>query len=53
MTITAGANNVFNVYQGKLKYYENSAQGIFIYNPAGPPFGFYGGYNFVSMAFSF
>ena len=53
MTITAGANNVFNVYPDKLKYYQNSAQGIFIYNPAGTPFGFYGGYYFVSMAFSF
>ena len=53
MTITVGANNVFNVYPDKLKYYQNSAQGIFIYNPEASPFGFYGGYYFVSMAFSF
>ena len=53
MTITVGANNVFNVYPDKLKYYRNSAQGIFIYNPEASPFGFYGGYYFVSMAFSF
>ena len=53
MTITVGANNVFNVYPDKLKYYQNSAQGIFIYNPEASPFGFYGGYYFVSMSFSF
>ena len=53
MTITAGANNVFNVYPDKVKYYQNSAQGIYIYNPEASPFGFYGGYYFVSVAFSF
>ena len=53
MTITVGANNVFNVYPDKIKYYQNSAQGIFIYNPEASPFGFYGGYYFVSMGFSF
>jgi len=53
MTITVGANNVFNVYPDKIKYYQNSAQGIFIYSPEASSFGFYGGYYFVSMAFGF
>ena len=53
MTITAGANNVFNVYPDKLKYYKNSAQGIFIYNPEATPFGFYGGYYFVNTILDF
>jgi iron complex outermembrane receptor protein len=51
VTITAGANNVFNVYPDKINHYENSAQGIYIYNPEATPFGFYGGYYFVAISF--
>jgi iron complex outermembrane receptor protein len=53
MTVTVGANNVFDVYPDKIKYYQNTAQGSYIYSPAASPFGFYGGYYFVSMGFSF
>jgi iron complex outermembrane receptor protein len=52
MTITLGANNVFNVYPDPLKFYANTNQGIFIYSPEASPFGFNGGYYFVSMAFN-
>ena len=51
MTLTAGANNVFNIYPDKVRYYENSAQGIYIYNPGASPFGFYGGYYYVGLNF--
>ena len=53
LTITLGANNVFNVYPDRLKNYANTNQGLFIYSPDASPFGFNGGYYFVSMAFSF
>lgn len=51
MTIIAGANNAFQIYPGKIRYYENSAQGIYIYNPGASPFGFYGGYYYVGINF--
>lgn len=53
MTITAGANNLFNIYPDRLKDSDNTAQGIFIYSPEASPFGFNGGYYFVSMSFNF
>jgi iron complex outermembrane recepter protein len=52
LTITVGSNNIFNVYPDKIKHYENSAQGIFIYNPEATPFGFYGGYYFTGIRFN-
>jgi len=53
LTLTLGANNVFNVYPDRLKDYANTNQGIFIYSPDASPFGFNGGYYFVSMNFNF
>jgi iron complex outermembrane receptor protein len=53
LTTTLGANNVFNVYPDRLKDYANTNQGLFIYSPDASPFGFNGGYYFVSMSFSF
>jgi iron complex outermembrane recepter protein len=53
MTITAGANNLFNVYPDPIKQYENTTQGIYIYSPEASPFGFNGGYYYVSMSFNF
>ncbi|MBD0366032.1 MAG: TonB-dependent receptor, partial [Flavisolibacter sp.] len=53
LTITLGANNVFNVYPDPLKNYNNTNQGIFIYSPEASPFGFNGGYYFVGVALSF
>jgi len=51
--ITVGANNVFDVYPDKVKNYDNSNQGIWIYSPDAAPFGFNGGYYFLSMNFNF
>ena len=53
VTLTVGANNVFNVYPDRLKSYENTTQGSWIYSPEASPFGFNGGYYFVSMNFCF
>ena len=51
LTTTLGANNVFNVYPDRLKNYANTNQGLFIYSPDASPFGFNGGYYFLSMNF--
>ncbi len=52
VTITLGANNIFNVYPDRLKYYENTVQGSRIYSAEASPFGFNGGYYYVGMAFN-
>ena len=48
-TITAGVNNVFDVYPDRLKDYRNTIEGLFIYGQEASPFGFNGGYYFISM----
>ena len=53
LTITAGINNVFDVYPDKLKNYINTTEGILIYSNRASPFGFNGGYYFVNMSFNF
>jgi iron complex outermembrane receptor protein len=53
ITITAGVNNVFDVYPDRLKNYANTTEGILIYSNESMPFGFNGGYYFLSLAFSF
>ena len=53
LTVTAGVNNVFNIYPDRLKNYENTSQGILIYSNEASPFGYNGGYYFVNLAFSF
>jgi len=53
MTLTTGANNLFNIYPDKLKNYDNTATGIYIYSPEASPFGFNGGYYYVGLNFSF
>ena len=53
VTMTLGANNIFNVYPDRLKYYENTVQGSRIYSPEASPFSFNGGYYFVNMNFNF
>lgn len=52
LTITAGANNIFDVYPDRLKNYLNTTEGILIYSNEAIPFGYNGGYYFVSMAFN-
>jgi len=53
LSITAGANNVFNVYPDRIKNYENTAEGRFRYAQDVWQFGFMGGYYFVGMTFEF
>jgi iron complex outermembrane receptor protein len=49
--LTAGANNIFNVYPDPLKNYQNMAEGRMIYSNDAMPFGYNGGYYFVSISF--
>lgn len=53
LSITAGANNIFDVYPDKLKNSLNSSEGIIIYSNRAAPFGFNGGYYFLNMSFNF
>jgi iron complex outermembrane receptor protein len=53
MGLTLGANNVFNVYPDRLKNYDNTSQGIWIYSPEASPFAFNGGYYFVATTLNF
>ena len=53
LTLTIGANNVFNVYPDRIKNVENTLQGSYIYSPKASPFGFNGGYYFLNMSFNF
>jgi iron complex outermembrane receptor protein len=53
LAITAGANNIANIYPDRLKYTENTSQGIWIYSPEASPFGFNGGYYFVNFSLNF
>ena len=53
LTITAGANNIFDVYPDRLQHYYDTGDGISIYSDGASPFGYNGGYYFLSMAFNF
>ena len=53
LTITAGINNVFDVYPDPVKNSLNQNQGILIYSNQGTPYGYNGGYYFVNMSFNF
>ena len=53
LTITAGVNNLFDIYPDRIKNYINSGQGQFIYAMEASPFGFNGGFYYVNMSFSF
>ena len=49
LTITAGVNNIFDVYPDRIKDYRNTGDGIYIYGMEATPFGFNGGYYFLNM----
>jgi iron complex outermembrane receptor protein len=51
LTITVGANNIFDVYPDRLKNFRTSSGGISIYSNGATPFGSNGGYYFVSLSF--
>jgi iron complex outermembrane receptor protein len=53
IAITAGANNIANIYPDRLKHYANTSQGGWVYSPEASPFGFNGGYYYVSMSLNF
>ncbi len=53
LAITAGTNNIFDVYPDKLKNCHNTTEGTLIYGNEAMPFGYNGGNYFLSMSFSF
>jgi iron complex outermembrane receptor protein len=53
LTVTAGANNIFDVYPDRIQDIRNTAEGLNIYSLEATPFGFYGGYYFVGISLSF
>ena len=53
ITITVGANNIFDVYPDRIKNYKNTYEGRNIYAMDGSQFNYNGGYYFVSMSFNF
>ena len=53
LSVTAGANNVFNVYPDRIKNYVNTGEGRYIYALDVWQFGFMGGYYYVGMGLNF
>jgi iron complex outermembrane receptor protein len=53
LTITAGANNIFDVYPDQNKNYRLTVQGAGPYSNGATPFGFNGGYYFLTLSFNF
>jgi iron complex outermembrane receptor protein len=53
LTVTAGINNIFDVYPSRLKNYGNTREGIFRYSNDASPFGYNGGYYYLNMMFNF
>ena len=53
LSITAGANNIFNVYPDRIKNDVNTADGRNIYALDVWQFGFMGGYYYISMGLNF
>jgi iron complex outermembrane receptor protein len=49
ISVTLGTNNIFDVYPDRLKDYNNTAEGLYIYSQEATPFGFNGGYYFLSI----
>ena len=53
ISITAGVNNIFNVYPDPIKNYVNTADGRNIYALDVWQFGFMGGYYYVGVGLNF
>jgi iron complex outermembrane recepter protein len=53
LSITVGANNIFNVYPDRIKNHVNTGEGRFIYALDVWQFGVMGGYYYLSMALNF
>ena len=52
LTLTAGINNIFDIYPDPIKNPLNQNQGILKYSNQGTPYGYNGGYYFLSMSFN-
>ena len=52
-TVTTGANNIFDVYPERISDYRNTTERIHLYALEASPFGFNGGYYFVSISLKF
>ena len=52
ITITAGANNVFDVYPDRLQNQRSFVDKTFGYSNGASPFGYNGGYYFIGMSFN-
>jgi iron complex outermembrane receptor protein len=53
LTVSAGANNIFDIYPDHIKNYQNTDGGIYLYAMESSPFGYNGGYYYVGMDFNF
>ena len=53
VTLTAGAENLFNTYPDQIKNTLNTQNGLLVYNPNFAPFGINGGYYFLNLSFNF
>lgn len=53
VNISAGANNVFDVYPDKLNHRDNTQGGLLIYDANSTQIGYNGGYYFLNMSFNF
>jgi iron complex outermembrane receptor protein len=53
LSITAGANNIFNVYPDRIKNFGSTGEGRNIYSVDVSQFGYMGGYYYVSMSLNF
>jgi iron complex outermembrane receptor protein len=53
VNISAGANNIFNVYPDKLNHPDNTQNGLLIYDASSTQIGYNGGYYFMNMSFNF
>ena len=53
ISLTFGANNIFDVYPDRMKDYRNTGEGMYIYTQETTSFGFYGGYYYLNLNFNF
>lgn len=53
VNISAGANNVFNIYPDKINHRDNTQGGLLIYDANFTQIGYNGGYYYMNMSFNF
>ena len=52
LTITTGANNIFDIYPDRIHDVRNTQEGVNIYSLEATPFGFFGGFYFLKLSFN-